>query len=191
MDELIEHFGFDHVGKSASQFDQKKFRWVNSEWMKRLDLEVLAERWLPFLHDAGFDDVEVDQRLTAIVGEMRERAKTLVELTEKSAYFFSDSVDRNEDDVEKWLQPELAEMFEDIRDQLDELDAWDSEGIESIYRGACDTYDVGLGKVAQPTRVALTGGTSSPGVFTTVALVGRETTLARLGEAIDIMKSRA
>jgi glutamyl-tRNA synthetase len=191
MDELIEYFGFDHVGKSASNFDEKKFRWVNGEWMKQLEVADLAERWLSFLHDAGFDHVEADERLEAITEEMRERAKTLVDLTDESSYFFSDSVERNDDDVEKWLQPELAEMFEDIVSQLDAIDAWTGDNIESVYRGACDEYDVGLGKVAQPTRVALTGGTSSPGVFTTVALVGRETSLQRLREAIDIMKSRA
>jgi glutamyl-tRNA synthetase len=190
MDELVEFFDFDHVGKSASNFDVKKFQWVNSEWMKRLGNDELAKRWVPFLKDAGFD-VEADERLSQITGEMHERAKTLVEMTEKSAFFFSDSVERDEKSVEEWLKPEYAEAFDDLVDELKALDEWTSDGVEQVYRAMCDKHDMGLKHFAQPTRVALTGSTSSPGVFTTVYLAGRERAVGRLEEAVAIMKERA
>ncbi len=189
MDELIEYFDFDHVGKGASQFDVVKFQWVNSEWMKRLTPAELAQRWQPFLAEAGFD-VEVDERLVGITSEMRERAKTLVEMTEMSAYFFSDSVERDEKAVDKWLKPKYADAFTDLVAELSGLDEWSAEAIEQVYRGQCDKHDMGLKHFAQPTRVCLTGGTSSPGVFATVYLAGRERTLARLEEGLAIMKER-
>ncbi|MFP4598475.1 MAG: glutamate--tRNA ligase, partial [Persicimonas sp.] len=133
MDELIEFFDFDHVGKAASQFDQKKFEWVNTEWMKRLEPAELAGRWKPFLEEAGFS-VEVDERVEAIVSEMRERAKTLVEMTEKSAFFFSDAVERDEKSVDEWLKPKYAAAFDDLVDELESLDAWTQDNVEKVYR---------------------------------------------------------
>ncbi|MFW5966887.1 MAG: glutamate--tRNA ligase [Persicimonas sp.] len=186
MDELIEYFSFDHVSKGASEFDLKKFEWVNAEWMKRLDPEELAERWAPFLREAGYD-VEVDERLVDITDEMRDRARTLVKLTEESAYFFSDDVERDPDAVDEWLKGEYAEAFAALVDELSSLDEWTKDGVEKVYRGIGDEYDLGLKHLAQPTRVALTGGTASPGVFATVYLMGRERAIERLTEGQQIM----
>ena len=189
MDELIEFFDFDHVGKSESNFDVKKFQWVNSEWMKRLEPEELAQRWVPFLEEAGYE-VQADERVAAIASEMRERGKTLVEMTEKSGFFFSDSVERDEDSAEKWLEGKYAEAFDNLVDELEGLDAWTQDGVEQVYRSMCDKHDMGLKHFAQPTRVCLTGSTSSPGVFTTVYLVGRDRAIERLKEGVEIMKER-
>jgi glutamyl-tRNA synthetase len=202
MDELIEFFDFDHVGKSASQFDLKKLQWVNSEWMKRLGNDDIARRWVPFLNEAGFDvdaapgseegpGSKENKRVATIAGEMHERAKTLVEMTEKSAFFFSDGVERDDDAVEQWLKAEYAEAFDDLVDALSNLDEWTSQGVEEVYRAMCDKHDMGLKHFAQPTRVCLTGSTSSPGVFTTVHLAGRERAIERLKDGVAIMKERS
>ncbi|QDG54424.1 glutamate--tRNA ligase [Persicimonas caeni] len=188
MDELIEFFDFDHVGKSASQFDVKKFQWVNSEWMKRLEPAELAERWKPFLEEAG---LEVNDKVADVAAEMRERAKTLVEMTEKSSYFFTDDIERDEGAVDKWLKGKYADAFDDLVDELEGLDEWTSDNIDTVYRSMCDKHDMGLKHFAQPTRVCLTGNTSSPGVFTTVYLVGRERAIARLKDGLAVMKERA
>ena len=71
------------------------------------------------------------------------------------------------------------------------LDEWTADGVEQVYRAMCDKHDMGLKHFAQPTRVALTGSTSSPGVFTTVYLAGRERAIGRLEEGVAIMKERA
>lgn len=188
MDELIEYFTFDHVGKSASEFDLKKFLWVNAEWMKRLAPEELAERWLPFLHEAGFD-VEPGPRLTEIAAQMNARAKTLVEMTENAAFFFRDEIEYDEAAAHKWLIADYAAAFDDLVAGLSALDAWTPDAIETVYRGVCDKHELGLKHLAQPTRVCLTGGTSSPGVFETVALVERDRALARLKAGLAVMKN--
>lgn len=190
MDELIEYFTFDHVGKSASEFDIKKFLWVNAEWMKRLAPEELAERWLPFLHEAGFR-VEAGPRLTEIAAQMNARARTLVEMTENAAFFFSDSIQYDEAAAQKWLIAEYAPVFDDLIAELSALEDWAPNPIEAIYRGICEKHDLGLKHLAQPTRVCLTGGTSSPGVFETVALVERDRALRRLKAGLEVMKNSA
>jgi glutamyl-tRNA synthetase len=189
MDELVEFFDFDHVGKSASQFDQKKFKWVNSEWMKRLEPDELAQRWLPFLAEAGFE-VDADERVAGVAALMRDRAKTLVEMTEKSTYFFSEDIERDPDAAQEWLKGEYADAFEDLLGELSSLEEWTSDAIGTVYRSVGERHDLGLKHLAQPTRVSLTGSTSSPGVFGTVHLVGRERALARLEAGVEVMRER-
>ncbi|AWV88932.1 glutamate--tRNA ligase [Bradymonas sediminis] len=193
MEELIEYFDFDHVGKSASQFDIKKFQWVNAEWMKRLEPAVLAERWLPFLAEAGLPAPSVDSpefaRLTEIAEALSGRAKTLVEMTEKGAFFFTDSVEYDEKAASKWLVQKYADAFDELHTRLSALEDWTTENIEAIYRDLVEKYELGLKHFAQPTRVCLTGSTSSPGVFETVALCGRERVLERLAAGVERMKA--
>lgn len=194
MEELVEFFAFDHVGKSASQFDVKKFQWLNAEWMKRLPAATLAERWIPFLDEAGLptpkdtDSAEF-ARLTDIADAMSGRAKTLVEMTEKSSFFFTDSVEYVEKHAKKWLVAKYADAFSDLHTQLSDLDDWNEDAIEAVYRGLMETHEMGLKHFAQPTRVCLTGATSSPGVFETVALCGRQRALERLGAGVEQMKA--
>ena len=188
--ELIEYFDLDQVSPSSSEFDEDKLAWVNQQWMKRLDNETLAGRWVPFLEEAGYE-VEVDDRLVGIVEAMHQRAETLVEMTENSSYFFVEDLERNADDVEEWLTPDLAEMVAALIDRLEGLEEWAHDPIEEAVRGVCDDFDTGLGSLAQPTRVALTGGTVSPSLFVTIELMGRETAVERLGEALEIIEDRA
>lgn len=194
MQELIEYFDFDHVGKSASQFDLKKFQWVNAEWMKRLPAAVLAERWLPFLQEAGLpapQDLDSPEfaHLTQVCEALKERAKTLVEMTEIGAFFFTDSVDYDEKAADKWLVGKYAPAFEDLHARLSALSDWNADAIEAVYRELVETHELGLKHFAQPTRVCLTGSTSSPGVFETVALCGRERALERLSAGLERMKA--
>lgn len=190
MDELIEYFDLDQVGRTASEFDHDKLDWINSEWMKRLDDETLARRWAPYLRDAGYE-VEVDDRLAAIAGTMHPRANTLSEMTEKAGYFFTDDLERNSEDVDEYLTPDREAIFASLIERFDALETWDHDAIEDAMRGVCDEFDVGLGAVAQPTRVAITGGTVSPSVFETVEVMGRDETLSRFREALEIIRERS
>jgi glutamyl-tRNA synthetase len=189
-DELVEYFELDGVSKSSGEFDVDKLEWVNAEWLKRLDAEEVAERWANYLREHGYE-VEVDDRLVDITEEMRPRGRTFQEMTEESAYFFEDSIERNDDDVEEWLTADIAEMFEELVEGLDELDTWTNENIDDTIRDLCDRHGEGLGAIAQPVRVAVTGGTSSPGLFSTLAMLGRDRSIERLSEALEIIQSRA
>ncbi len=185
-EELEEYFGFDSVGRSPSNFDEDKLAWVNSEWMKRLDPDDLAERWLPFLRERGFD-VELDENLVAITDLMRDRGQTLVELADVSAYFFSDDFEYDDAAVEKWMDAESRPALEALIEGLKELDEWDSDTVGSLYRQVGDEHDLGLAKLAQPTRIALTGSTSSPSVFALVAAFDKEEATERLRNSLSLL----
>jgi len=186
-DELYEYFDLEQVSRSSSEFDEDKLAWVNGEWMKQLDDEELAERWMPFLEREGYN-VEVDDRMVGIVDEMQARADTLVEMTQKSGYFFSEQLERDEEAVDEWLTGGLEEMFERLVEALESLDEWSNDAIEETIRGVCDEFDEGLGALAQPTRVAITGGTVSPSLFATVRLMGRERAMRRMRDALETIR---
>ncbi len=177
--ELCDLFGFDSVGRSPSSFDEDKFRWVNTEWMKRLEPAELATRWVPFLKNAGFE-VEVDETLVAIVELMRERAATLVELTEESRYFFTDEFEYDEKAVKKWIKEGGRPVVEELIQRLEKLDTWDADSVGGVYKSLGKDREVGMAKMAQPTRISLTGSTSSPSVFDLVATFSKDEALRRL-----------
>ncbi len=188
-DELVELFGLDGVNASSGEFDEDKLQWFNAEWLKKLEADELAERWATYLHKRDFE-VELDERLVDITEVMRARGQTLGEMTEESDYFFKDEIERNEDDVEEWLTPDILEMFEELIEVLADLDDWDRGDIDTTIRDLCDRHGEGLGAIAQPVRVATTGGTSSPGLFETLAMLGRPRALNRLNEGLEIIRSR-
>ena len=191
LDELCQHFSFDHVGKSNSEFDEQKFLWVNEQWMKRVDLDDLTERWRPFLKEAGLEPGADTERLRAICELMRPRAQTLVEMAEGARYFFEDPDGFDDKAAKKWLKASLADTFDDLIGRLDALDTWDTEHLESLYRAFCEEKDLGLGKLAQPTRVSITGNTASPGLFETLELIGKAPSLTRMRRGLEHMQQRA
>jgi glutamyl-tRNA synthetase len=187
MDEMIEYFDFENVGRSSSEFDDQKFEWVNSQWLQQLDAEDVAQRWKPFIEDAGYT-VPDETRLVEIADVMKSRGDTLVEMTDTSSYFFTDDVDYNQDSVDEWLTTDVAPLLETLADRIESADDWSKETVEKIFRGLCDEKDIGLGTIAQPTRVATTGDTASPGLFDTVYLLGQDTTSSRLRQKLAELK---
>ncbi len=184
-EELVEYFGFDSVGKSPSNFDEDKLKWVNTEWLKKLEASDLAQRLLPFLKKLDLD-VELDDRLVQIADLMRDRGDTLVEIAEKSTYFFTDQFDYDEKAVKKWMKPVSEPAIKEIIESLEGLDEWSADSIGTIYREVGKKHEVGLAKLAQPTRISLTGSTSSPSVFDLVASFPREEALRRLRKGAEL-----
>ncbi len=185
-DELVRLFDVANVGKAAAAFDMDKFSWVNFEHMKKLPGEALVERCLPFLGSLG---VEVDaQALTVMRGAaelLRERAKTLVELAAQLRMFVSDDLVFEDRAVRKFLDPASCERLLLLGDLLESVSAWNAESIRETFERVLERFDIKLGKLAQPARVALTGGTVSPGIFEVCVVLGRERTLARLRRACE------
>lgn len=188
-EELVELFGFDSVGRSPSTFDRDKLNWVNSEWMKKLSPRELAGRWVPFLEQRGFD-VELDERLVSIAELMRDRGDTLEEMTDGSTYFFTDQFDYDEQAVEKWMVADNAPAIEALIEGLEQLDEWNSDAIGTLYRQVGDEHDMGLANLAQPTRISLTGSTSSPSVFDLVAAFEPDEAVRRLRRGAQLLDHR-
>ena len=182
--ELIEHFSLDTVGSSSAVFNPEKLLWVNFQHLKGLTPEELATCVVPFLEQAGLP-VPADRAwLARAVETLRERAKTLVELAELCRFYIVESVSLDDAVIAKHLPPSIVPVIEDLAARLAALDGWDHGSIESAFQATLTAHDMKLGKLAQPVRVAVTGGTVSPGIYEVLDVLGRDRSLARLRAAI-------
>jgi glutamyl-tRNA synthetase len=189
--ELVEHFTLDTVGLSAGVFDPGKLEWVNFQHLKETDPATLAQLVVPHLERAGLPVPADHAWLGRVVGSLRERAKTLEELAAQARYFLVDDVELEPAAAAKQLTPTVVPLLGDLRARLAALETFDEPTIEHAFHDAVAVHGVKLGKLAQPVRVAVTGGTASPGIFEVLALVGRERTLRRLDAAIADAERRA
>jgi len=178
--ELIELFDLGDVGRAAAAFDVEKFEWVNFQHLKAADCHRLVEQVRPLLPEAALAD---DDYLEAAVGLLQERSKTLVDLAHGLKVFVRDHVDFEMKAVKKFLNPAGLELLSRLEERFSALAHWDQASIEAAFRAVMVAADCKLGQLAQPLRVALTGGTRSPGIFELCEVLGRERTLGRIERA--------
>lgn len=182
--ELIEKFVLENVGKSAGVFNPEKFLWVNFQYLKTKPLAELAQHIRPFIEAKGYALPEA-ARLEKIIASLRERAKTLVELVEAAHYFLSDAIGLDEKAAKKFLTKDAAAPLRALAEKLASLQDFTEPEIERAFAGVLAERSLQMGALAQPVRVALTGGTVSPGIHEVIALLGRERALQRLGRALE------
>lgn len=187
-EELIEKFRIEDVGASAGVFNPEKLEWVNFHYMKTLPLKRLVADVKPLLEAQdyhGFDDGWIGKMVTTL----RERAKTLVELVAFACFYLSDDVSIDPKAAAKFLKPEVRPIFQELVTRLEGLDAWEAPTIQRVFETVMKERSLNLGKLAQPVRVAVTGGTVSPGIFEVLEVIGREKTLRRLQRAAEVIVS--
>lgn len=182
-DELIKHFDLSQVGKSPSVFDIEKLGWVNSQHMLKYTADELLTLTTPFLIKRGLSLVDINLAAKAINSE-RERARTLDELAEVSAFYFVDNVTFDEKAVAKWLDNDGKELIQKIKSHLEKLDDFNEENIGNIFCKLLDETGLKMLKLAQPCRVALTGTTVSPGIYEVMAILGKETVIKRFDRVL-------
>ena len=183
-EELVKFFGFEQVGATASVFNPDKMLWVNHTWIKSLAPAELARRALPYFKAAGVP-AEDGPRLVEVAKVLQERAKTLVDLVAQARYFFA-PVEMDPKAREKFVTADSRPVLETIRAGLAAMPSPDAAQLEKLFGEAAQARGLGLGKVAQPVRVALTGGTASPGIYDVILILGRDEALRRLDDAIRV-----
>jgi len=182
LPELVEFFDFKHVGATAGVFNFEKMVWVNHEWLRKLTPEQHAEKALPFFKAAGMD-AALDAKLIKITALGQERTKTLVELASWARYFYL-PIELDPKAKAKFLVPDARPLLQAVRDAVAGLATPEEKALEERFNAIAAEKGLGLGKIAQPVRVALTGGTASPGIYEVIVLLGKATTLERLDSAI-------
>ncbi len=182
--ELCQLFDVSEVGKAAAAFDLEKFSWVNSQHMKSLSDEELAAAATPFLGELG-ESEQSQQLVVGAAGLLKERAKTLVELAEMAHYFVCDEILYQAKAVAKFLSGTNLELLSALAESLELAEPWDCDGIAAAFARVMERFDLKLGKLAQPARVALTGGTVSPGIYQVCELLGRQRCVGRLRRACE------
>jgi glutamyl-tRNA synthetase len=182
-DDMIAAFDVRDINKSASALNPEKMLWLNQQHlMKAQPKDVLPHlRW--HLGRLGIYSQD-DELLEGIILAQRERAKTLKEMAENSRFFFGDEVTLDPKAAEKHLTAEAKGLLGELRTRFAAIADWAAPAVHAALEGLAKEKSLGLGKVAQPLRVAVSGGTVSPPIDVTLALLGQARTLARLDRAL-------
>ncbi|MCH8013386.1 MAG: glutamate--tRNA ligase [Candidatus Dadabacteria bacterium] len=181
--ELIEKFTLDNVGKSAAVFNEEKLDWLNGWYIRNKPPQEIAQLVIPLLKEKGLE-VELDEKLIKIIKELSQRAKTLLDITNTINYFYTEEIEYEEKAKNKFLKAENKTVLQDLVDKLSNLPNFNMDETHKVFDRVMEERELKLGKIAQPVRVALTGGTVSPGIFEVMDILGKETVLERLRKAI-------
>jgi glutamyl-tRNA synthetase len=188
-EELIEKFSLEGAGKSAGVFNQEKLLWLNAHYIKEGDPNQIAEQLIPFLHRRGIE-AELNTKLIKIVQSLQPRAKTLVEMAEMAEFYFRDDFSYDENGERKFLRPELTPFLVSLLDELRGSQDFAEDQLEKLFRQLTVQQGLKMNQAAQGVRVALTGKTSSPGLFEVMEGIGREQVIKRLERALGYIGSR-
>jgi glutamyl-tRNA synthetase len=186
LDELCQLFDIKDVNKSASAFNAGKLLWINQQHIMRATPERLAKYLRPQLEALGLDASDT-AKVVAVTKAQQERAKTLKEMAQNSVFFFSDIHTYDEKAAKKNLTAEAQPILLELAEKLSSLSEWSAPGIHEVIERSAASRGVGMGKVAQPLRVAVSGTTVSPPIDVTLEILGRTTTLTRVQRAIEFV----
>lgn len=179
MDELIQKFSLDNVGRSASVFNPDKLLWLNAHYIKTGDPENLAQLLNEFMEKADID-VSAGPDLVAVVRTLQERARTLLEMVDAARFYYADHVEVDPAAAKKFLTEDKRPVLEVVVKHLQAIEHATEEAIAEAFTLIMDETELKLGKIGPAVRVALTGSTSSPGIFEVIAVLGIEESCRRL-----------
>ena len=185
-DQAIAWFDFGGIGKSPARLDLAKLDNLNGHYLREADDARLATLMAASLAERLGRPLTAaeETRLVAALSDLKQRAKTILELSENSIFYFTDGAPPCDEKARKLLTAETLDMLSRLRQSLDGLTAWTADSLDGTVRAFAEAEQLKFGKVAQPLRAALTGRTVSPGVFDVMQVLGREETLRRLDGAL-------
>ncbi|ROH88817.1 glutamate--tRNA ligase [Stagnimonas aquatica] len=181
-EEMIAKFDFDHVSAAPARFDMEKAYWVSHQYLKVTEPAVIAPEFDWHLRRQGVDPAN-GPALEDVILQQRERCRTLLEMAEKSKFFYAEVGSYNEKDAAKHLSAKAAPVLNALIDGLTGLAHWQPADIHGVVHAVAEKLGLKLGDVAQPIRVAVSGAAVSPPIDQTLFLLGRTATLARLAAA--------
>lgn len=187
IDEMVANFSLEAINVSASAFNMEKLLWLNHHYIMNGDPAHVAKHLVWHMKQRGVD-LELGPDLVDVVLAQRERCKTLVEMAAASVYFYQDFDGYDEKAAKKNFTAGSDLVLSNLHDEFSQLQVWEREPLHETVINLADKMGLGLGKVAQPLRVAVCGSAMSPGIDITLSLLGKETTLARLQKAIKYVQ---
>ncbi|MCK5837395.1 MAG: glutamate--tRNA ligase, partial [Desulfobacula sp.] len=188
--DLIEKFDLEHLGRSASMFDNDKLLALNAKHIQSKTPEILADHFLFHLKNLGID-AQNDAFTQGVIETLQPRSKTLVEMAKGAAFYYQEKVQFDEKAVHKFLKPDSLDMLQTIADDIEGLEAYTQETLETVFKKSMDQTHLKFGKIAQPIRVAITGTTVSPGIFEMLLALGQGKTVQRIKAAIQLIQDAA
>jgi glutamyl-tRNA synthetase len=194
LDELITCFDLSRLTKANSLFDRKKLLAFNTEYIRMTGMEKLLGHFKNYLKAIESPVISADDELLEKIIKACEGARTLADIERKSRFLFltNDQIEYDEKAVKKvLLKGDGLAVLQVVRDRLAAIEPFTKESIENMLRSLAEERGVGLGKIAQPVRVAICGTTISLSIFNSVQMLGKEKTLARIDNTVKIAEGRA
>jgi len=175
-EQLIELFDLSQVGKAAARFDQQKLDWLNGHYLRQADPADLVEEVARLMAV----DVSTGPDLAAVIASLQERSKNLADLAEGARFFYQAPTEYQEKAVKKNFRDTTWPLIEQFITGIEAIDEFSGEEAHKLISSICETEGVGMGKLAQPVRILISGGPVSPPIDLTLGLLGKDETLKRL-----------
>ncbi len=189
VEEMIALFQVSDVNKSASTFNTEKLLWINQEYIKNSSPEHIARHLSYHLSKEDIDPTE-GPSIVDVIAIHQDRAKTLVELAQSVRYFYQDFETFDEKAAKKNFKATAQAPLDGLLEALSALEHWQAEAIHQVIIDLAESLELKMGKVAQPFRVAITGGAVSPSIDITAQLIGRDRVLKRLEKAREFVQAK-
>ena len=189
-EELIEKFDIDAINKSAASFNLEKLLWVNQQYIQTAPGARLVTATKPYFAALSLDETQ-GPPLNELIDAQRTRAKTLIEIADKSRMFFGDGIEFDPAAAQKHLTTDAIPALSAVRDELQAIEVWRRDILHVAVEVVAAKLNLKLGQIAQPLRVAVTGGTASPAIDITLELLGKDRCLKRLAAALTRAQATA
>ncbi len=190
---LAKEFSLKRINKTAAIFNIEKLNWLNGRYMRELNINDLMELLAPYLKEKGYISDDYDQDwLKGLITLYRTRFQTLIHFLKLAGFFFTETVHYDEQAVNKFLKTKAdADNLEALMNVLEKTEPFQTHIIEGKIRQLISELNIPPANIIHPARVALTGGTVSPGIFEVIRFLGKEKSVKRLGEVTKKIRTRA
>jgi glutamyl-tRNA synthetase len=183
LDELAVAFSLDRVGKAGARFDPEKAKWYNQQYLKQKSSKELTDLFIPVLENKG---LEADYHtVEKTIGLVKERAVFINDLWKEASFFFIPPQEYDTATVKKVWKDDSASLMEDIKQRLARLDQLNAGEIENAIKDYAEKHQVGMGKIMNPLRLLLVGGSYGPHLIDIIVVLGKEETLKRIDSGIS------
>jgi glutamyl-tRNA synthetase len=189
-EEMIKLFDLSDINQSAAAFSSDKLLWLNQEYMMHATAESLVPHLRYHMDLIGIDRSDGPE-LIEVIEAYRERAETFTQMADACRYCYEEFDEIDSKAIKKQLRPVILEPMIALYSRLKLVEEWSHEIINACVNEVASIFDINMGKIGQPLRVAVTGISASPPIHVTLCLIGQERTLKRLERAIEIIKKRA
>ncbi len=188
IDEMVEFFELEKVNVSASTFNTDKLIWINHQYIMNSDPAHVARHLAWHMGERGIDPA-TGPALAEVVKVQRERCKTLVDMAAESEYFYKEFAGYEEKAAKKNFKDGADAVLQHLAEKFSAISDWEATALHQVVLDSAEQLQLGLGKVAQPLRVAVCGSGMSPAIDQTLALLGKEKTLNRIARAIEYINN--
>ena len=184
LQSAIKKFSIKKINKAGAAFSIDKLKWLNSQYIKKMETDRLAELLTPFLKEKGYFNEEMDRQwFKNIVNLFKGRLTTLLDFLDWTEFLFVDRLNIDDGARQKYLSQDRSKEFGMLSERLNGLSSFDAATIEKVFRELVASLGLNASDLVHPLRVALTGKEVGPGLFETIAVLGKEKTIQRLSQA--------